>query len=474
MRRLLPICFLMAFGCAAQVRNGAGPPVLPKIPSAPTLGQECTRALLKSSPAPTAATTGARSQDARAESAVPVALVPHVVPVVPEAEQPPPPTDEAPPVASLVEEDVAAGDEEAPYESGGIDDDEPEPAGEDVATATGGAATGGAATATSTLPSDPRLLMPEGELRRRLKADLPSLGSLSLGAPAAGSLLNGVPMQAGPHWRVVDGSANFGTEETVGFLTRALTKVYERYPTAAPAQIGHLSARRGGPLSPHRSHQSGRDVDVGYYYVGDQSVWYKRATAENFDAARSWELIRALLTETEVEYIFVNLSVQRLLKAWALSAGEEPEWLDGLFQLGAHNPNAIIRHVHGHDTHLHVRFFNPLAEELGRRALPYLPERRIVKRREEEGLVPYRIHKGETLAILAKKFQTTVVAIQKANRLRNLKVVAGRTYLVPQKRVVKSTVPIRTTPRAGKPRRSLPPRRLPPHRRGPTSKTPKG
>lgn len=422
MRRLVPLFSLALFGCAAHgaALDGAelhGPAELPTIPVEPRLTRDCITA-----PAPSALPTP-----------TPIAAVPSAAPLDPA------------PAPTPTEEDPSPGGDEAPYETGGIDDGEPDaPRAYD-------------ADATAPPSTDPRLALPEAELRRRVTADAASLGSLSLGTPAAGGLLNPVAMQSAPHWVVVDGSANFGTQETVEFLTRAMSKVYELHPAAPPLQVGHLSSRRGGPLSPHRSHQSGRDVDLGYFYVGTNNAWYKRATAENFDAARSWELVRALVTETDVEYIFVNLSVQKLLKAWALSAGEDPAWLDSLFQYGTHNANALIRHVHGHDTHLHVRFFNPIAEELGRRALPYLPDRRLVLRREEEGLVPYRIHKGETLAVLAKKFNTTVLAIQKANRLRGLKVVAGRTYLVPQKVIVQRTRPMHAAPRI-----AIPPRRLPP------------
>ena len=330
------------------------------------------------------------------------------------------PTDSSPGNEDAREsaDEEVAGEAEAPYENGGIDDGEPETPDDERSDAPA--------------TTDARLSWSEDELKKRVRTELPALGSLSLGSPAAGGLVNAVQMPSAPHWNVVDGSANWATSETVAFLTRALEKVYETHPDAPPIQIGHLSARQGGPLSPHRSHQSGRDVDVGYFYLHGESVWYKRATATNFDAARSWTLVRALLTEAQVEYVFVNHSVQRLLKEHALRIGEDPTWLDRIFQFDSTEPSPIIRHVHGHDTHLHVRFFNPVAEKLGRRALPFLPDRRVVEKRVTERLVPYRIRKGETLAVLARKFGTTVVAIQQANRLRNLKVVAGRTYLIPQ------------------------------------------
>jgi penicillin-insensitive murein endopeptidase len=346
------------------------------------------------------------------------------------------------------DEPAAGEDDEAPYENGGIDDGEPDAPRDDTA----------AHGPPPAAPLDPRLALTDDELRRRVKADLASLGSLSLGTPAAGGLVNPIQLRSSPRLTVVDAAASWGTEETVAYLERAVAKVYERYPSTPPLQVGHLSSRRGGPLSPHRSHQSGRDVDLGYYYRDDKGLWYRRATAANLDVERTWELVRALVTETDAEYIFINTSVQKLLREHALRIGEDATWVDGLFQVGSRSANAIVRHVHGHDTHMHVRFYNPIAADLGRRTLPYLPDRRQVERREEEGLVPYRIHKGETLAVLAKKFGTTVAAIQKANRLRNLKVVAGRTYLVPQKVVVERTKRMQAAPRITVPARRRPPR----------------
>jgi murein endopeptidase len=427
MRPVKSLAFLLLAGCAAPALDVHGPASLPSIPAV-------AHDLASHPRCPPMPASHARAMSGVADMrrAPAVRDEPHVVSLA---------TDDG-----EHEHDVDENEPEAPYENGGIDDGEPETPRIDDSLPP------------PPPPTDARLTLTDEQLRKKVRTELASLGSLSLGTAAAGGLVNPVQMTSTAHWTVVDGSANWATEETVAYLTRALEKVYVRHPTAPPLHIGHLSAKRGGPLSPHRSHQSGRDVDVGYFYRDSEAGWYRRATAANLDVARSWELVRALVTETDVEYVFVNLSVQKLLKEHARSIGEDPAWLDGLFQYGSSAPHTIIRHVHGHDTHLHVRFFNPIAEELGRRALPYLPDRRLVEKRETEGLVPYRIHKGETLNVLAKKFNTTVQAIQRANRLRSLKVVAGRTYLVPQKVIVKKSKPLRSGPRVAVPPRRKPPR----------------
>jgi murein endopeptidase len=91
-------------------------------------------------------------------------------------------------------------------------------------------------------------------------------GSASLGTHADGTLRHPVvlPFEGdgyavpGP-WRVR--RANYGTEELVGAVVRAARAVESELPGAVAA-IGDLSYRAGGGSVQHKSHQSGRDVDV--------------------------------------------------------------------------------------------------------------------------------------------------------------------------------------------------------------------
>ncbi len=279
---------------------------------------------------------------------------------------------------------------------------------------------------------------------------------MSVGHTNAGALVNGVRMKKGKHWKLVDPNNAWGTQETVDYLARAIEQVHKKYPNSQKVHIGHISAKHGGALSPHRSHQSGRDVDMSYFYRNPKDRWYRRANAKTLDAARSWALVRALLSETDVHLILINTSVQKLLKARALLEGEDPAWLDSVFQYVApgqarppkHAP--IIRHVAGHDTHIHVRFFNPRAQELGRRALPFLAKTGAIK--ASGGFKRYRARKGDLLGRIAKRFKTSVKAIQAANGLRNTRIRAGKTYLIPTKAALRKPAKV-----------WLPPRRRPPH-----------
>ena len=68
-------------------------------------------------------------------------------------------------------------------------------------------------------------------------------------------------------------------------------------------------------------------------------------------------------------------SVQALLRNYAMDRGEDPAWLDTLFESPAHR-DTLIRHAYGHITHFHVRFLDPAAERTGRLLAARLAPRR--------------------------------------------------------------------------------------------------
>lgn len=288
----------------------------------------------------------------------------------------------------------------------------------------------------------------EAQIAQAVRSNLASLGSMSVGNPNAGLLVNGKNAQKSDLYAPIAPGTAWGTEETLGYLDAALRKVHETIPDTPPLELGDISARTGGPISPHLSHQSGRDVDIAYFYVGEQR-WYRRGNAENLDLARNWAFIRALVTETDVEFIFMDNSIQALLKDYALSIGENRAWVEGLF--GGGGQRAIIRYARGHATHVHVRFYNPIAQETARRSYAALVQRGIVP--PVQSYVQHMVKKGETLGKIAKKYGVSVAAIKRANRLKK--------SLIREKHPV--LIPI-AHPRPAPPgqRLAFPPRRLPP------------
>lgn len=191
--------------------------------------------------------------------------------------------------------------------------------------------------------------------------------SISVGRPNRGALYNGVLMTDGPHWLVVNPQRAYGTEETIASLVAAIGSVVQAFPDSPKLYVGDISGPRGGHIRPHHSHQSGRDVDLGLYY-SKGSAWFVRARADNLDRARSWTLLKALIDDPNVEVIFLDRSIQRLLKEYAVNAGESRERLDALFEERTAFSDKLIRHEWGHLTHLHVRFKCPKAVEAGEQA----------------------------------------------------------------------------------------------------------
>ncbi len=290
----------------------------------------------------------------------------------------------------------------------------------------------------------------EAQIADAVARDLPSLGSMSLGSPNAGALLNGVQAQPSPYYEPVSPSGAWGTQETLDFLAAALRKVHAQYPGSPPLALGDISGRAGGPSHPHLSHQSGRDVDIGYFYVNG-GRWYARATAQNLDLPRTWAFVRALITETDVDLILIDHSIQRLLEDYARKQGEDAGWLSGVFRGQPGSLRPIIRHAPGHATHIHVRFFNPIAQETARRChASLLAARRI---QPAQSYITHTVKKNETLGMISRKYGVPVPRLRAANGLKSSLIRAKS----------KLRVPVASRGSAGPgPRQRLPPRRLPP------------
>ncbi|HMJ15545.1 MAG TPA: penicillin-insensitive murein endopeptidase [Polyangiaceae bacterium] len=288
------------------------------------------------------------------------------------------------------------------------------------------------------------------EIEERLATDPSLLGSISMGAPSGGRLFNGVQMPADDRrWELVDPAHAWGTRETVDYLMLAIGKVHEQFPSSPKLYIGHISGKEGGHLSPHLSHQAGRDVDISYFYTNERAGWYARAGAHNLDLPRTWAFVRALITETDVELILIDHSLQALLRKHALQIGENEAWVSELFR-GRAKLRPLIVHAKGHATHVHVRFYNPIAQETARRLYTSLVQRGLV--RPPTYYVSHKVRKGETLGMLSRKYGVDVQSIKKSNGLRRSLIRAGHVYKIPKSGGV----------RAAPARVAIPARRLPP------------
>ena len=260
-----------------------------------------------------------------------------------------------------------------------------------------------------------------------VKNDLASLGAMSVGTPNAGALVNGVQAVASPLYTLVSPGSSWGTRETIDYLNAAVQAVHDEFPDTPPLALGDIGARHGGPLRPHISHQAGRDLDVSFYYR-DGTRWYARGTRDNLDFPRLWAFVRALIEKTDIDLILLDHGLQEPLKEYALSIGEDPTWVEQIFK-GKPGQRPIILHAPGHATHLHLRFFNPIAQETARRCYAALARHQLVK--APERYVSHKAKKNETLGMIARKYGSTVRAIRDANGLRSNLIHDQVVYRIP-------------------------------------------
>ncbi|MFZ4577598.1 MAG: penicillin-insensitive murein endopeptidase [Myxococcota bacterium] len=183
--------------------------------------------------------------------------------------------------------------------------------------------------------------------------------SRSIGKASEGSLENPCRIPtSGPGYLALSKDA-WATDETIALLQQAARQVAEQFPGSGPVLVGGLSAEAGGFLPPHRSHQSGRDVDLGYFRTDQPNA--RRFTLvgpDELDAEKTWALIEALLYTGEVTFVFIDHGLQARLYEELVDQGWSEDSLQQLFQYpeGPTVPRGLIRHSPGHDNHLHVRF----------------------------------------------------------------------------------------------------------------------
>ena len=158
--------------------------------------------------------------------------------------------------------------------------------------------------------------------------------------------------------------------------------------------------------------------------------------------------MRALVVRADVETILLDMRIQRALYKYALGIAEDRDWLDRVFQCGRGLRTAIVRHLPSHRTHYHVRFFNQIAQELGRRSHPLLVQANLIE--PPVFTVRHVVRAGQTLGHLAARYGVSVNAIKQANRLTTTRLRAGRSYRIPVRAAVPASqpivVPVRTLP----------------------------
>jgi murein endopeptidase len=179
-------------------------------------------------------------------------------------------------------------------------------------------------------------------------------GVTSVGEPWHGELVGGAKLEPGPGYTIERPARAFGAPHVLAYLRSTIGEVCALYPDVPALPIWDLSAEHGGKISDHRSHQSGLDVDLGYYT--------KRGV---LDLEATWALVVAFGRTADrpdgVEMIFLDYDLQRRLYDWARARGTPESALAFVLQYprGKTELAGLVRHWPGHTDHLHVRFKAP-------------------------------------------------------------------------------------------------------------------
>lgn len=185
----------------------------------------------------------------------------------------------------------------------------------------------------------------------------------AIGEPWDGRLANAARLPRGDGYQIRRPQRAYGAGHVVEHLQGAIASVRALYDVHTLA-IGDLSASEGGRLGGHHSHQSGLDVDVGFYFHRMPAGYPDSFVAANgdLDLAATWALIlafeRTSHLDTGVQMIFLDHAVQARLYTYARKRGTPQGDLAAILQYprDADVQAGLVRHWPRHADHLHVRF----------------------------------------------------------------------------------------------------------------------
>jgi len=197
-----------------------------------------------------------------------------------------------------------------------------------------------------------------------------SLMSLSVGHPNDGYQLRPIALKTNRHrWvKSAPSGHNWGHPALVKMLKRNARDM-ARAVRGSKMLVGDISSKKGGSLSGHHSHQSGRDADIGFYArnAKGKPVTLKRFVAYDgegkakdgsgfvFDDRRNWLLVKAWLEDHRagLSHIFVSRPLRKRLLAYAREHASKDQLRQATILLKQ------PKRAEAHDDHFHVRISCP-------------------------------------------------------------------------------------------------------------------
>ncbi len=170
------------------------------------------------------------------------------------------------------------------------------------------------------------------------------LGGLSMGSPNGGRLVNGVQLPETPLFELWKPEWAYGSTHATSVVVQAIGDFRRNTGWTGTLTIGSMSKQDGGHFPPHKSHQSGRDIDIRLPRL-DGSGAHPNHAQTDWHAA--WALISAFLDTGEVQVVFLSRRLHGLLRAAAKDMGATSSELARI--------GTVISHSKGHNAHLHIR-----------------------------------------------------------------------------------------------------------------------
>ncbi|MGM0597937.1 MAG: penicillin-insensitive murein endopeptidase [Myxococcota bacterium] len=195
--------------------------------------------------------------------------------------------------------------------------------------------------------------------------------TLSLGHVYKGRLYKGKKLPASSKAYFINPRTSrrnyvWGTPVLLKLIKDVSRKVYNSFP-GSKLTVGDLSPPGGGKAVGHKSHQSGRDVDFGFYlstgktYKPVKSRFIKvdkfghgqgRFKHLHFDVERNWEMVEALIThKSGVFRIYTSKIVKNLLLQYAKIIYRPASIIK--------KAQKVLKPYKGHNDHFHIRISCP-------------------------------------------------------------------------------------------------------------------
>jgi LysM repeat protein len=190
----------------------------------------------------------------------------------------------------------------------------------------------------------------------------------SVGRTGRGKLVDGVQLprdpayyRRRPHWA-------YGAQHVIDHTRRAIASVRDAFPSVHRLAIGDISTPAGGSIPGHKSHQSGRDIDIGLYFERTPEGYPEEfipAAAGKLHLGATWALVQALWNASKLaggpQVLFLDYDLQGKLYQHARKKGVSKKALREIFQYpdGRWAKERFVKHEPKHDDHIHVRYSCP-------------------------------------------------------------------------------------------------------------------